>query len=122
MLREAPVAIFIENRGPFSGGRASLLRASPRALALAIVGYELEFASLGAAIQSMWLAAMEFGLSAVFMGDVAVAEAAIGDLLDIRGDLFGALVLGYTPSSELQPHLSTPGSLGREADLVRWDT
>ncbi len=121
VLREVPLAIFVENRGPFSGGRRSLLHAGHDALALSIVGYELEFAALGAAIENMWLAAIGFGLSAVFMGDVAVAEAAIGERLDIRGDLFGALALGYATSSDLQPRRSTLGEIDSEG-LVRWDS
>jgi nitroreductase len=115
VLRAAPAAIFIENRGPFSGGRQALLRAEPQAQALAIVGYELELAGLGAALQTMWLAALGFGLSAVFMGDIAVAEAAIGARLRMDGDLIGALALGY--SSQAAPEPAAP-----EPDLVRWDT
>lgn len=117
VLRSVPAAIFIENRGPFSGGRRALLQAAPEAQALAIVGYELEFAGLGAALQNMWLAALAFGLSGVFMGDVAVAERALRERLCIDGDLLGALALGYVSESEQGPSLSP----ALDPDLVRWD-
>ena len=117
VLRTVPAAIFVENLGPFSGGRQALLGAPPKARALAIVGYELELAGLGAAIQSMWLAAVGFGLSAVFMGDVAVAEPAIARRLGLTGDLLGALALGYATVAD-EPPRQVPTL---DAAHVRWD-
>ena len=114
LLRTVPAAIFIENRGPFSRGRRALLQAGPEAQALSIVGYELECLGLGAALENMWLAAIGFGLSGAFLGDVAVGEQAICRRLGIKGDLLGALALGYASISEQRsPALDT--------DLVRWD-
>jgi nitroreductase len=82
-----------------------------------MVGYELELAGLGAAVQNMWLAALDLGLSAVFMGDVAVAERAIAARLGIEGDLLGALALGYASTDQRRPR-----DLELDPELVRWDT
>lgn len=96
VLRSVTVGIFVENRGEFSGGRRTVERASQSALPSALVGYGLEMAGIGAAIQGMWLTAAAHGIAGVFMGDVAVAEDVIADELQIRGDLIGVLALGYS--------------------------
>lgn len=116
VLRAVPVAILVENRGPFSGGREAILRSSRAAQELAVVGYELELAGLGAAIQSMWLAANALGLSAVFMGDIAVAEPAIRERLGLVGSLLGALAIGYAPYDTEPPRSNS----GLDPNLVRW--
>jgi len=90
-----PVAIFVHNAGPFSGGRRAILDAEPKARELAIFGYELEMAGLGAAVENMWLAAVAQGVSAVFMGDVSLAGLPDQPFLFGTGDLLGALALGY---------------------------
>lgn len=118
VLRSVPVAILVENRGPFSGGRQAILRSPAAARALAIVGYELELAGLGAAIQSMWVSANALGLSAVFMGDIAVGEQAIRERLGLTGDLLGALAIGYAPAAPAAP--LAPEEL--DPTLVRWVT
>lgn len=100
-LRTASVAIFIENRGRFSGGRANIARSDDDVREDALVGYGFEMIGLGAAIENMWLAAVAQGLGAVFMGDVLVAESAIRTRLGIHGDLVGVLVMG---PSEGEPH------------------
>lgn len=95
VLQAAPAAVFIENRGVFSGGRAQLAQATKDALRGSITGYGLELIGLGAAIENMWLAANALGLLAAFIGDVVVAEVSIQRQLRVTGDLVGALVLGY---------------------------
>lgn len=114
ILRDVAAAVFVENRGVFSGGREQLARATPEALRGSLTGYGLELIGLGAAIENMWLAANELGLAAAFMGDVVVAESAIQQRLDITGDLVGALVLGHSSlGATARRQLSSEG-------LVTW--
>jgi nitroreductase len=94
VLRSVPVGVFVENRGPHSGGRAVLAAARRELLPHALRGYLFEALGLGAAIQNLWLQACASGLSAVFMGDVVVAEDEIRRALDMPGDLVGVLALG----------------------------
>ena len=103
VLKEVPLAFFIENRGEFSNGRHALVDATPQNLQLAIVGYGLEMLGLGGAIQNMWLTAIDLGLSGVFMGDVLIAEEFIREELGMGGDLVGVLALGRTDVSEDGP-------------------
>lgn len=117
VLRSVPAAVFVENTGTFSRGRQALVEATPEALAGSIVGYTLEVMGVGAAVQNMWIAAVAHGLSAVFMGDVLIAERKIRERLGIACDLVGVLALGYTAA----PQTCTPRSaseLGLEQ--VRW--
>jgi len=100
VLRNAPVAIFVENTGVFSRSRQALLTATSEALAGSIIGYTLEVMGVGAAIENMWIAAIGHGLAGVFMGDVLIAERAIQRRLSIACDLVGALVLGYPERRE----------------------
>jgi nitroreductase len=116
VLAEVAAGVFIENAGPFSGGRRALLNADPSSRELAMIGFELELAGLGAALENMWLAAIAEGLSAAFMGDVGVAEPAIKLELGIRGDLLGVLVVGYADQRQLPLRRSPDAS-----SLVRWD-
>lgn len=97
ILQQVSSAIFVENRGVFSGGRQQLCQAGVDALRSSITGYGLELVGLGAAVENMWLAANALGLAAAFIGDIAVAEDEIKVLLDISGDLVGALALGHAP-------------------------
>ena len=115
VLASAAAAVFVANSGPFSGGRRSFLEAEPRARELALIGFELELAGMGAALENMWLAANAQGLAAAFLGDVGVAETSIQRELGPTGDLLGALVLGYTDTTRqvTRPSLD-PSS-------VRWD-
>jgi nitroreductase len=102
VLRGAPLALFIENRGEFSQGRNTLIRiAEPDVLADAMIGYTFECIGLGAAILAMWLTAIDHGYGGVFMGDVLIAETAIREALGMNGDLAGVLCLGETI---LSPH------------------
>ena len=95
-LRDAPLAVFVENVAPFSHGRATVAAADAEHREDAMVGYGLEAIGLGAAVQSMWLAATSHGLRGVFMGDVLIAESAIRSRLGMGGDLAGVLALGYS--------------------------
>jgi nitroreductase len=89
-------AIFIENRGLFSNGRAGLIGATRPALAGSLVGFGLEMIGIGAAIENMWLAAEALGVRVAFMGDVVIAESDIRATLGIVGDLAGVLALGFS--------------------------
>ena len=99
VLAQVPAAIFVENLGLFSGGRATLGAATPEALTSSLVGYTFEIVGVAAAIQNMWVAAHALGVQAAFMGDIVIAEAAIAERLGIEGDLIGVLALGYTDTS-----------------------
>lgn len=103
VLREVAAAIFIENRGLFSGGRATLARADRRSIEDSLVGFGLEMIGIGAAMENMWLAAESFGLQVVFMGDVVIAEAAIAGRLRLEGDLVGVLAVGYSAEPTVVP-------------------
>jgi nitroreductase len=96
VLREVAAAIFIENRGLFSEGRAGLIGATRPALAGSLVGFGLEMIGIGAAIENMWLAAEALGVQVAFMGDVVIAEDDICAVLGITGDLAGVLALGFS--------------------------
>lgn len=94
VLRSVPAAIFVENLGPFSGGRSTLCTVPREHLTDALVGYGFELLGVGAAIQNLWLAAEALGLGAVYMGDVVIAEREIRARLGMEGDLMGVLALG----------------------------
>jgi nitroreductase len=115
VLASAPAAIFVVNGGPFSGGRRALLDAEPAARELAITGYELELAGLGAALENLWLAALADGLSAAFLGDIGVAEISLRKELGLEGDLLGVLVLGYAEPRDVRPAQEPDRS------AVRWN-
>lgn len=118
VLRMVPAAIFIENRGVFSGGRATLRAAPAPALAGALASYAFECAGIGAALENMWLAALSLGLAASFIGDIAAAEDYIAQSLGLGGDLVGVLALGYSDSAAL-PALESPG-VTQVAEPVVW--
>lgn len=107
VLRQVPLGLFIENRGKFSDGRATVAHAHADVREDALVGYSFEVIGLGASIFSMWMAGRELGLEGVFMGDILVAEEAIRARLAMNGDLVGVLALGYStgeaPPKELAP-------------------
>ncbi|MEW5982598.1 MAG: nitroreductase family protein [Acidobacteriota bacterium] len=119
VLKAAPAAIFVENLGIFSRGRATLIQAAPAALAASIVGYSFEVMGVGAAVQNMWIAAVSLGLGGVFLGDVLVAETEIRRKLGIPCELAGALVLGY-PAQGTVPAATVRAEL--DPDRVRWLT
>jgi nitroreductase len=101
VLRDVPAAIFIENRGVFSGGRPTLRNARPEALAGSLASYAFECVGIGTALENMWISAISLGLSASFVGDVAIAETAVAAALGIEGDLIGVLVLGFSNAAPL---------------------
>lgn len=117
VLREAPVAIVVENRGPFSGGSAPLLAAEGAALRRAVFGFALEHVGIGAAVQNLWLSAEEAGLRCAFMGDIVIAGAWFEDHLELDGDVVGALVVGYAqPTPTAARQVRDP----EDHQLVRW--
>lgn len=95
-LAAVPLAIFVENLGAFSDGRATLATVPREYLRDSLVGYTFEVLGIGTAIMSMWIAAISLGLQASFMGDVCVAENAIAKRLGIERDLVGVLAVGYS--------------------------
>jgi nitroreductase len=110
VVAAAPAAIFIENTGSFSGGRANLMAWGIDALRESIIGYTLEVMGVGAALQNMWTAANSLELDAVFMGDVLIAGDEISALLGMIGDLMGVLVVGYAEDpSGTRPNRSPDG-------------
>lgn len=116
VLARVPAAIFVSNAAPFSRGRRALLDADPKARELALTGFELELAGLGAALENMWLAALAHGLSAAFLGDVGVVEEEVRRMFGLEGDLLGVLVLG-----QVQPTAGPPTRIAPDPAAVRWD-
>ncbi|ABM16754.1 nitroreductase [Mycolicibacterium vanbaalenii PYR-1] len=115
VLGGASAAIFIENRGVFSGGRRAVVNATREALTGSITGYGFELIGLGAAIENMWLAANALGIGATFMGDVVIAEEAIKRVVSVTGDVVGVLALGHIrPDATLHPRPA------HEPDLAVW--
>jgi nitroreductase len=112
VLSLVPLAIIVENTGPFSGGRRAVATARGKALESALIGYAIEMVSHGIAIDAMMTAAMDLGLSGVIMGDVLVAEEQIQERLGFEGDLVAVLALGY---SDARPY---PKSLKDLEEIV----
>jgi nitroreductase len=106
VLRSVPLGLFVENRGAFSHGRRTVARAEDGIRENALVGYGFEMIGIGAAIQSMWIAAETLGLHGVFMGDVQIAETTIRERLGMAGDAVGVLALGYTSGSPTPKRLA----------------
>lgn len=96
VLASVPVAIFIENLGAFSKGRATLASVPNENLRGSLVAYTFEVLGIGAALTNMWIAAISLGVQAVFMGDICVAEKRIAEKLGLQRDLVGVLALGYS--------------------------
>lgn len=118
VLRLVPAAVFVENRGVFSGGRRTLREARHEALAGALEGYAFECVGIGAAVENMWIAALSLGLAASFVGDVAIVEPVVRGMLDFEGDLIGVLLLGYSDATPL-PARPSPDSTQTD-EPVRW--
>lgn len=114
ILRIAPVGIFVENRGVFSGRKKQLTATGGTVGHRAIAGYGSEMLGIGAAVENMWLAANTIGLGAVFMADVLVAEEAIRQRLGMAGDLVGVLSVGYHDGA------GRPSMGSRLEDLTVW--
>jgi nitroreductase len=119
VLRQVAAAIFIENRGLFSNGRAGLITATRPALAGSLVGFGLEMIGIGAAVENMWLAAEALGVRVAFMGDVVIAEDEIRAALGIAGDLAGVLAFGFS-DMPLPPRRQRLDE--QDADHVIWHT
>jgi len=107
VLSAVPLAVFVENLGPFSRGLDGLVATDERGLRSALFGYGLEMVGVGAAIENMWLAAHALGLSAALLGDVAIAEPEIAAVLGLTGDLVGVLAVGESRDPPYPP-MDTP--------------
>lgn len=103
VLAAVPLAVFVENLGPFSRGIEGLVASDERRLRSALFGFGLEMVGVGAAIENMWLAATALGLSAALLGDVAIAEPEIAAALGLHGDLVGALAIGRSDAGPFPP-------------------
>lgn len=103
VLAAVPLAVFVENLGPFSRGVEGLVAVGGSRMRSALFGFGLEMVGVGAAIENMWLAATALGLSAALLGDVAIAEGEIARTLGLRGDLVGALAIGHSDDSPYPP-------------------
>ena len=102
VLASVPAAVFVESTGPFSGGRQTLATAVQNGWVDTLFGFMLESMGLGAAVQNMYLAAGELGLSCACMGDIAIAHGTVRDLLPhFTEDFVVVLALGY--STEVLP-------------------
>lgn len=95
VVRAAPAAIALENRGVYIRDTEYLASRGPETIARMLTAYGLEVMGLGAALENMWLAANALGVQAAFLGDLAIASPAARDLLGLEGDLVGVLALGY---------------------------
>jgi nitroreductase len=111
VLRQVPLAIFVENRGEFGGGHRPLAACPAENLSAAIVGYTFEIIGIGAAIQNMWLAAESMGLRGVFMGDVVIVESLVAEMLRLTGDFVGVLALGYSDAPPWRERIQAPDRL-----------
>jgi nitroreductase len=109
VLRNVPLAIFVENLGAFSGSRREVADSSREFAENVLLGFSLEIVGIGAAIENMWIAAIELGLSGVFMGDVLIAEDFIRGALNLSGDLVGVLALGRSTSLVRSPKPTMDG-------------
>lgn len=118
VLRTAPAAIAIENRGVFSGGRATLSSVDHEALTASLTAYSLESMGIGAAVTSMWLAANSLGIGAAFLGDLAIVDERAKQLLGFDGDLMGVMALGY-PAGPAWPRREPPAHT-QVAEPVLW--
>jgi nitroreductase len=118
VVRAAPAIVAIENRGVFTGGRATLEQASHEALASSLAGYGFEVMGLGASMENIWLAANSLGIGVAFLGDLNIAEPEIRSLLGLEGDLMGVIALGYAPLQA--PPRRDPPSETQVAAPVVW--
>lgn len=99
VLESAPVSVYIENIGPYSGGRNNILNS--KHLKESIYSYEFEMVGIGAAIENILLAAHAYGLGGVFMGDVVIEKKSIEEYLGMKGDLLGVIALGNPAQTKL---------------------
>lgn len=116
VLRNASVAIFVENLGSFGTSRSTVARTSEAVREDAILGLTLEVLGIGAAVQNMWIAATALGLEGAFIGDVLVAEVHVRAALRAAGDIVGVLVLG--PSKKAIRKTPRPAVI--ESEHVVW--
>lgn len=103
VLDDVPAAIVIEHVAPFTHSIDVLTTTDRRHLPSAIFGLALEMIGVGAALENMWLAALDQGYQACFLGDVAIAEGAIKELLGFEGDVLGALAIGRSDAAPVSP-------------------
>lgn len=92
-IREAPVLILIFNRGPMSGGNNEVIK-NPRG-GRSLYTYACEMLGIGAAVQSMMLAAHALGLGSVYMADSYPARDAVQKALKTNCEMIGSMAIGY---------------------------
>lgn len=110
VLRAVPAAIALENRGVYIRDTEWLASRSPTEIARSLTAWGLEAMGLGTALENMWLAANSLGVQAAFLGDLAIANRAAHEILNLEGDLVGLLALGFssdTPFPRRKPPVTT---------------
>jgi nitroreductase len=100
VLKVVPVGIFIENLGVFSRSRREVAESPREYRENVVLGFGLEILGIGAAIENMWIAAIDLGLAGVFMGDILIAEDFIKETLGFSGDLIGVLAIGFSATGQ----------------------
>lgn len=118
VLRAVPCAIALENRGVYIRNTEWLGSRPPDVIARTLTAYGLEVLGLGAALENMWLTANSLGLSAAFLGDLAIAGTTARELLGLEGDLVGLLALGH--SSAAPPARREPPTATQADSPVAW--
>lgn len=106
IMRQAPVTIFVVNA---LGIDLSCSIGTEKRI------YEICNAqSIGAAIQNMTISATESGLGSLWICDTFFAHQELMDWLNMEGELFAALTLGYADEN--------PGARPRKdmSDVVEW--
>lgn len=87
IMEQAPVIIFIENR--LGVEITDTLTTDER------VSEICNAQSIGAAIENMTLTATALGLGSLWICDTFFAQAELKDWLNIKGELYAALAIGY---------------------------
>lgn len=113
VLDEVPAAIVLEHVAPFTRGLETVAATEPARLPSALFGLTLEMIGVGAALENMWLCALDQGYQACFLGDAAIAEDALRSLLSCEGDILGILALGRSDATPVPP-MDAPARPGVE--------
>ena len=103
VLEAAPLVIVVEHVAPFSRGLEQVAITEPSRMRSTLFGLALEMLGIGAAIENMWLAALDQGLQGCFLGDTAIGEERVQELLGCEGDILGALAFGFSTAKAVPP-------------------
>jgi nitroreductase len=101
VVRQVPVLVVISNASPMSGGISNIISTvlttggDTEETWNRIIPFVDEVLSIGAAFQNMCLAAHALGIGSLWIGDIFIAWKDVCAVLGIKGDLMGAVSLGY---------------------------